>query len=191
MTKRFTKSLLVIGTVATVGLGSLGAASIVNAQSTTKSTTDSARSSIIDKLAAKFGVDKSEVQAVFDEEHAARAAERLTKLTDKLASYVSDGSITQEQSDKILAKYKEIQMTRDAAKDSLDSLTKDERKAKMDEQRTAFDEWVKSSGIPEQYAKLALGFGRGHGPGGHHGPHGDKPHDSHEDNAELPDASAN
>ena len=191
MTKRFTKSLLVIGTVATIGLGSLGTASVVNAQSTTRSTADSARSSIIDKLAAKFGVDKSEVQAVFDEEHAARDAERLTKLTDKLASYVGDGSITQEQSDKILAKFKEIQTARDAAKDNLDSLSKDERRAKMDEQRTAFKEWVKSSGIPEQYAKLALGFSRGHGPGGHHGPRDDKSHDSHEDNAESPDTSTN
>jgi hypothetical protein len=155
------KKLMVAATVATIGIGGLGASVAHAATSTTTGT------SIVDKLVAKFGLKKADVQAVFDAERAERQAARLTQLQTKLATAVTDGKITQTQSDAIVAKFKENQATRDANKDTMDTLTDTERKAKMDAERTAFDKWVTDSGIPTEYARLAQGGGHGHGgPGG-------------------------
>lgn len=156
------KKLLAAATLATIGIGSLGAFGVANAATNTSTTSGT---SIVDKIVAKFGLKKADVQAVFDEDRTAHEAERLTSLKDKLATAVKDGKLTQSQSDAIVAKYNEMQSTREANKDKFASMTDTERKSAMDAEKTAFDTWVTSNNIPTEYAQLLHMGGHG-GPGG-------------------------
>ncbi len=155
------KKLLIAATVATIGIGglSMGVASAA---------TDSSgpRDGIVDKIATKFGLNKTEVQAVFDESRTEREAERLTNLQEKLAAAVKDGTLTQKQSDAILAKFKELQAAREANRDKFESMTDEERKAAMEEARTAFEKWKTDNNIPDGFARLIRMGGPGHGFGG-------------------------
>jgi len=161
------KKLAVAATVLTLGIGGLGTVGLASAATNTSSSNGS---SIVDRLVSKFGLNKADVQAVFDEEHTEREAERLTRLQEKLATAVSDGDITQAQSDKIVAKYKELQAARDANRDVMQDLSDDERKAKMDEEREAFKTWMDENDIPQEYARLIHMGGHIHGgPRGHMG----------------------
>jgi len=154
-------------TALTIGLGGLGTVGLASAATNSNSSTGT---SIVDKIAAKFGLNKTEVQAVFDTEHAEREAEHLTSLQDTLKTAVADGKLTQAQSDAIIAKYKDMQAKREANHDTMESLTEDERKTKMEKERTAFETWKTDNDIPDEYARLIRMGGRGHGglggPGG-------------------------
>lgn len=165
--KRIRKSLLVAGVLATAGVSSLGAVSMASA-----ATSSTGPDSLIEKIASKFKLNKDEVKAVFEEERTAREAERLSTLEEKLKTAVTDGKLTQAQSDKIVAKYKEMQANREAKRDEMKDKTEEERKTAMDAERTAFDKWVSDNDIPTEYARLIhMGGHGGHGPGG---PRGDK-----------------
>jgi len=155
------KKLIVAATIATIGVGGLGVG-IANAATNTTST----GTSIVDKLVAKFGLKKADVQAVFDQDRTEHEAQRLQNITDKLAAGVKAGTITQTQSDAILAKVKEIQATRDANHAKMDSMTDAERKTAMEAERTALKQWITDNKIPDEFAHLLK-------MGGHGGPAGD------------------
>jgi len=144
---------MVAATVATIGAGALG----IGVANAATSTSGSPSSSLVDKLVAKFGLNKADVQAVFDEERTAREAERLQNITDKLAAGVKAGTITQDQSDKILAKVKELQANREANRTKMESMTDDERKAAMEAERTAMKQWITDNNIPDEFARLVRG----------------------------------
>ncbi len=156
------KKLLIAATVATIGLSSIG----VGAVSAATDTSSNGRASVVDKLVAKFGLNKSDVQAVFDENRTEREAERLTNLQEKLATAVKDGTLTQKQSDAIVAKYKELQSAREANRDKFEDMTSDERKAAMEAERTAFEKWKTDNNIPDVYVRFIRFGGHGHGLGG-------------------------
>ena len=128
-----TKTLLIAGTVASVGLAGIVGTSMVSAQSA-----DSG-SSIVEKIATKFGVKEADVQAVFDEEHAERQAERTAEMSDRLQDAVDDGDITAEQKKLIEAKVAENQKEREA-------------------ERTALQQWADENNIDMRYV---MGGGRG------------------------------
>jgi outer membrane murein-binding lipoprotein Lpp len=154
------KQLVIAATVATLGLGTLGVAGIANAATTSSNSTGT---SIVDKLVAKFGLSKSDVQAVFDEDRSAHEAARLQEMGDKLAAGVKAGTITQAQSDAITAKVKGLQSERDANRTKMESMTDDERKAAMDAERSALKQWISDNKIPDEFARLLE-------MGGHAGP---------------------
>jgi hypothetical protein len=156
------KQLVIAATIATIGLGGLGAVGIANA-ATTSSTTGT---SIVDKIAARFGLKTADVQAVFDQNRADHEAQRQQAIADKLAAGVKAGTITQAQSDAITAKVKELQTTRDANRTKFESMTDAERKVAMDTEKTALDTWIVDNKIPDQFAHLLRMGGHG-GPGGH------------------------
>ena len=76
---------------------------------------------------------------------------------------VKAGTITQAQSDGITAKLKEMQTTRDASRDKMQSMTKAERKAAMDAEKTALEKWITDNKIPTEFANHLHMGGRGHG----------------------------
>lgn len=125
-------------------------------------TPGSAGTSIVDKIATKFNLKKAEVQQVFDQDHAARQAEREVQKKTRLDQAVKDGKLTQDQEDKLIAKQKELETQRQANRNAIQSKTKAERQADMDTERTAFQKWIADNKIPEEYAQMG-------GPGGHHG----------------------
>ena len=160
------KKLMIAATVATIGAGSLG---MGLASAETNSTSSS--NSLADKIATKFGLKKAAVQAVFDEEHTARKAERTQQIADKLAAGVKAGTITQAQSDAITARVKQLQAAHEANRDKMESMTDDERKAAMEAERTALKQWITDNKIPDEFARLLRMGGRGHGGhGGNFGP---------------------
>jgi hypothetical protein len=153
------KHLMGLATVAIL-TGSIFSATRVSAQNDL--TQNTPMSSLVQKLADKFGLSRDEVQAVFDEEHASREAERETRYHEKLTQLVSDGKITEDQKKLILAKHNEMMERHQSDRDSLDSSTLQERKTKMQEERAALEDWAKTNNIDVQYL-MGMWGGKGHG----------------------------
>lgn len=153
------KALVVSGIVGTVGLAGLASAVSVSAATDTSKSGDP-MSSLVDKIASRFSLDKSKVQAVFDEERAVHQAERQHAMKDRLATAVKDGKLTQGQADKIAAKQAEMKTFMESLKDK----TRDQRHQAMEAKRNELKKWATENNIPEEYIGPA---GHGRGFGGH------------------------
>lgn len=99
---------------------------------------------LITRIAQKFNLKESDVEAVFTAVHDERMAEMEKNREDKLSQAVSDGVITEAQKTAILAKIKEHQGERQQNREEMQS-------------------WFKSQGIDETKLRSYLGFGRGRG----------------------------
>lgn len=169
----FKKAIAVAAVVSMVGLASV--AGLASAQAS--------NNSLVDKIAQKFNLDKSEVQKVFDEDRSAREAGREQRYEERLTRAVKDGKLTEDQKTKILAKHKEFEAQRNklhdemmAEKETVDSKTEAERenlreehRAEMEKLRSDIEAWEKANSIPSGYL-LGGGMGHGHGHGlGHMG----------------------
>jgi polyhydroxyalkanoate synthesis regulator phasin len=157
------KHLVAAGIATAVGITGLTGISIANAA--TSANTTNPVSSLVDEIATKFNLNKSDVQAVFDSHRTEMQTQRETQVKDKLAQLVKDGKLTQDQSDKILAKHDEIQKARDAARASGTTKTRAEMRTEMQAKRTELETWAKDNGIDTQYLRFVLG-GPGFGHGG-------------------------
>lgn len=163
------KKALVVAAVATVtGVSSLGVASLAKAEATTSS--KDSMSSLIDAIASKFKLNKTDVQKVFDEQRQAHEADRTAEAKAELATLVKDGKLTQAQADKITAKRAEIQKERETNRTNGQRPTG----SQMETKRAALDKWFSDNGISTDYRYLVFGggHGRGHGPDGDRGMRG-------------------
>lgn len=158
------KLLLIGGTTLAVGLATVAGAGVVSAQSTTST----GSTSIVDKIAQKFNLNKADVQKVFDEDRATHEAERKAELKTKLDQLVKDGKLTADQENKLIAKLNERDAARDANRTAMQSKTEAERKAAMDKERSEFDAWLKTNNISTDIMQQIGGRGMG-GPEGHRG----------------------
>ena len=131
------KSLLIGLSTTAVTMGIVGLAATASAQTATSNT------SLVDKIATKFNLNKDDVKAVFDAERSERQAERATKMSERLQTLVDKGTITADLKAKIEAKQKELQSERET-------------------KRTELEKWASDNGIDMKY----LMGGRGHGPMG-------------------------
>jgi predicted NBD/HSP70 family sugar kinase len=150
------RSLLVGATLTTLvaGAGGVGVVSAATSSSTTSSGT-----SLVDKIAAKFNLSKSDVQAVFDADHQEHAAQMEADQKSKLATAVSDGKLTQAQSDHITQVMSEIKTLRGTTSPQDESDTvRSQIKSKLDDLRT----WATTNNVDTQY--IMMGHG-GRGPG--------------------------
>jgi hypothetical protein len=150
------KSLIVAAAVATLGVAGTTGLSIANAATDTSS---DPTSSLVQKIADKFKLNKSDVQAVFDEQRSEMEAKHEQEVKDNLTQAVTDGKITQDQADKITAKLKEIQTNRDAMKDK----TVTERQQARQQNRDDMKQWAQDNGISLDTLRSIIG--RPHGPG--------------------------
>lgn len=160
--------LVAAGIVAATGAAGLTGLAVANAA--TGNTGHDHMSSLVDALASKFNLNKSDVKAVFDTNREQMQAQHEQEIKDQAAQLVKDGKLTQAQADALSAKRAELQKEREANRAADQDLTRDQRKATMDERRTALEAWLKEQGIDAQYRYLLMG-GRGHGPGGPDGMH--------------------
>ena len=154
--------MFVVGAVTAASMFGVAGASLVSAASST-----TGADSLVDKIATKFNLNKVDVKAVFDEEHAAREAEQTAEVKTKLEQLVTDGKLTAEQKDKLLAKRDELQKQRDADREAMQNKTEAERKTAMEAKRAELYKWASDNGIDKQYLRFLMGGGRGHGHGGH------------------------
>ena len=152
------RSLLVGATLATV-LAGVSGASIVSAATDNSSTSGT---TLVDKIASKFNLNKSDVQAVFDADRKDHETQREADIKDKLATAVKDGKLTQAQADHITQVMSEIKTLRGTTAPHEESDTvRDQIKAKLDDLRT----WAKDNNVDTKYIMF--------GHGGHGGPRHD------------------
>lgn len=150
------KSLLITGAVATVGLTSATGIGVASA-ATDGPAIEKGTNSLVDRIAEKFNLNKDEVKAVFEEEHAERKAEMQQKMEERLDKAVAEGKLTEEQKQKILAKLAEVRAQHEAAFESMKDKTPEERKAFKQElhgDREDLKVWAEENDIPEEYLRL-------------------------------------
>lgn len=156
------KSLLVGAVIASVGIGGLGAAGIVSAQSANGETN---RLAITERLAEKFNLKQSEVEAVFQEQHQERQAARITERTENIANAVTEGTLTQEQADYMNSFFEEADKIRENMVPGQDNT---EVREQVREKMTELHEWADENDIDLQ-SFASFGNGRGEHARGKHG----------------------
>lgn len=163
------KHFLAAASIATIGIAGLGAG-VAHAATNNSAASNEPMSNLVNALSAKFNLNKSDVQQVFDEQKTKMEVDHEQSMKDKVAKLVTDGKITQTQADAINAKRAELEKTREANHDSFKSMTADQRKSAREKQKADLEAWAKQNNIDTQYLHLVVGGGRGHGgPGGMHG----------------------
>lgn len=152
-----TKILLPAIAIVITGVAAFGT---IGAFAQTTSTTDP-HESIIQKLVSKFGLKEDEVKVVFNVERTERQKEMQTRMTERLTQAVADGKITEAQKQLIIAKQAELQKERETNRGTMQNLTNEQRKAKMEEHRTEIETWAKENNIDTQYLFGGMKGGRG------------------------------
>lgn len=153
------RHLAVIGAITAISAAGFTGVQIASAATDTST---NPMSSLVDAVATKFNLNKSDVQAVFDEQRSQMEADREAEIKEQIAQLVSDGKLTQAQADKINAKRAELKTERDANREANQNLTEEQRATEREEHKTALDTWFKENGIDTQYRYLLMG-GHGHG----------------------------
>jgi gas vesicle protein len=153
------RSLLVGAAVATSVAGVAGVG-LASADTLSTNTSSSSSSSIVDKLADKFHLNKSDVQAVFDEDHAAHRTQMEADQKQRLADAVADGKLTQAQADHITSVMNDINtLMGDADPRSQSQTVHDQIKLKMDD----LHQWAEDNNIDMKYVMgMHGGRDRGH-----------------------------
>lgn len=134
-----------------LGLTVLGAAVFGTLGVHAQTSTNNPVTSLVEKLAQKFGLNQAEVQAVFNEHRSQIHAQMLVRIEERLNQAVTDGKITEAQKQLILDKHKEFQEKHEAQKETLQNLTPDERRAEIEKNKTELETWAKENGIDLQY----------------------------------------
>ncbi|HEX3082355.1 MAG TPA: hypothetical protein VHQ86_03805 [Candidatus Saccharimonadia bacterium] len=156
MQKLLSKKILIpMAALAVIGAGVVGVAGVSAATDTSDP-----QASLIQKLTDTFHLDKSKVQAVFDQQRQENQANREANYETKLDQLVTDGKITSAQKTAILAENKKLKAELDAAKDSTD---KTARRTAMKNVRTEARDWAQQNNLDEHYLMGGIG---GHPRGG-------------------------
>ena len=126
---------------------------------------------LIQKLASTFGKSETEVQTVFSQFRTEQQATREAEFEARLTTAVTEGKLTEEQKQLVIAKHTELQAQHEADFANKDSMTREEWQAKRQAEHDALDSWAESNGIdlssvmPER-GPMGGGKGRGmHGQG--------------------------
>jgi hypothetical protein len=153
------RMLIPMAAIAVIGAGALGVAKV-----SATSDTNNPQASLVQKLADTFHIDKTKVQAVFDQNQAQKQADREAQYEDRLTKAVTDGKLTSAQKDLVLTEHKKLQTEMDADRAAgTSSTTRADRRLAMDKIRTEITDWAKANNID---AKWLMG---GSGMGGHRG----------------------
>lgn len=118
---------------------------------------------LVQKIAQKFNLKEADVQSVFEEVRTEHQTQMQTNYEDRLSQLVKDGQITETQKKLILAKHQELQNKRPADMSNWKNMTRDQRKVKMDQERTEIENWAKQNGIDVKYVLGGMGRFEGKG----------------------------
>lgn len=121
---------------------------------------------LVEKIANKFNLKTTDVQAVFDQVRQERQAEMAKKYEQMLTDAVTAGKLTDAQKQLLITKHAEIQKNRETKFNTFSTLSETERHSAMEKERTELESWAKTNGIDITYL---FGFGKG---GGHKRGHG-------------------
>ena len=148
----------------TVTLGILAGGVLMSMVAVPKAEASFWPTDLITKLTTRFHLNESEVKSVFSDFHEERQAERTKELSDKLASAVKAGTITEAQRQLILNKHKEQQELREKEMANFANLTREERRAQMQKHKGDMAAWASANNIPSDLL-FGMGKGMGHGMG--------------------------
>lgn len=128
------------------------------------------RTAIIEKIAQKFGLNKDEVQKVFDENREEGKKNMQANFEKRLDEAVQKGELTKEKKDLILKKKEEMRAAMENNRDKIKDMTPQERKTQFESHRAELEKWAKDNGIDLKYLMGRMGHGMGRGMGkGFHG----------------------
>lgn len=153
---KITKSMLVSGAISTVALASLTG---IGASAQTPSEYGSNRTSIVERIATKFGLNQDEVRTVFDEQHSEMEANREIKREEQLQTLVDDGTITEDQKTALQAKQEEMKAAKEALKDQ--NLTHEEMHEQIKQAKDEFKAWAEDQRIDLEAIRPEGGRGQG------------------------------
>jgi hypothetical protein len=141
----------------------------------TTNTATTRQDSLVTKLAAKFNVSKTDVQSVFDEQHAADEAAEAAKVSAALQAKVDAGTLTGDQKKLLETKFAEVEKAHEADKAAGSTKTDSERRAARTAERAALVKWAADNKIDIAIVESVLhGGGKGGRHGGGRGPRGDR-----------------
>jgi hypothetical protein len=106
---------------------------------------------IIQKLVERFDLDSEEVVEVFSEARQERQAEKEERFAGRLEEAVSQGELTEEQKEALLAKHEELQQEREANREEFRSLSWEERRELRQSRREELEAWAQANGIDVSY----------------------------------------
>lgn len=152
--KTLTGSALLFGAVVTGGFFLAGSVSA-----------DTNRpDSLIDRIAARFNLNRSDIEGVMNEERAAHQAERQKEFESRLSDAVQRGAITEEQKKLIEEKHAALKNEREASRDAWRNMSKEERRAEHKKRHEEMASWMKANNIPDGIMALGMkgsGYKRG------------------------------
>lgn len=146
---------IAVTAAALAGIASAGTGVLYAAQSPSNAVRNPVNG-IVNAIATKFNLNASDVQSVFDE-HRRKAEETVrteheTRIKAELDQAVTDGKLTREQADKIIAKRQELA----TLKTDLKNGTPEEHRAAMEARMESLKTWAKENNVPVEYL---LSFG--------------------------------
>lgn len=127
---------------------------------------DSTKKSLAQDIADTFHLDKSKVQAVFDQHKADRQADHEARYEDRLSRAVSDGKLTAEQKSALMTEHQALRTKLDAAMQT----TGDDRHTALEAVRAEAQQWAKDHNLDAKWLMMGAG-GMGRRDGGHPGGH--------------------
>lgn len=155
------KTILTMFVVGFIGYGLVGAG---NAYAQETAARPNMFSTLVEKIAAAFNLDKAKVQEVVTQVESDHRAERQAEMKDrqeeKLSQLVTEGKITEAQKQAIIKK--QAEMKAQYSSDAFKNMTQEQRSAAMEKHRTEMNTWADSQGIDPQYLMQGKG-GRGFG----------------------------
>ena len=123
---------------------------------------ENGQDTLVTKIAEKFKLNKTEVQAVFDANRSERMESMEAKYEERLKQLVTDKKITEAQKTLLLAKHEELQAAHKAEMVNNANLTQEQRKAKRDTEKKSQEDWARVNNVDIQYLFGGFGMG-GHG----------------------------
>jgi uncharacterized membrane protein len=115
--------------------------------STLYAQTNSKTNPMVTKIAQRFGLKESEVQAVFDEERQEQKKQLESHLDDRLSQAVKDRKITEVQKTAILSKIKELQEKKQTNIETWKNMSAEQRRAAMQKEKDDLKTWADHEGI--------------------------------------------
>ncbi len=153
------KAILTMFVIGFIGFGILGAAP-ANAQDT--SAKNSFFTTLVDRIAAAFNLDKAKVQEVVNqvenEHRVVRETEMKARQEERLSQLVSEGKISEAQKQAIIKKHEEMRSNFNP--ESMANMTEEQRHAAMEKHKAELDAWAQSQGIDPQYLMFKVKFHR-------------------------------
>ncbi len=114
---------------------------------------------LIQKLVERFNLNQDEVEEVFTEVREERHQQMQSRFEERLNQLVSDGKLTEEQKQAVLAKKAELQENRP----EFSTMSKEERETQRQAHQEEMEAWAKENGLD---LNLVLGWGNGPKRGG-------------------------